>query len=136
MNINRLQELKQKLTSEADLSKIWSFYMDNFADHLEFTELGEPSDNEYLYTVIHKTCEQIFGKAVKITDFLPIYITEYGFFHAPFQAERRIGGVIYFEDIKIGLIAVSADYPPTDEVKYSRFSEVLQLPTLNRNDLN
>jgi hypothetical protein len=136
MNINRLQELKQKLTSEADLSKIWSFYMDNFADHLEFTELGEPSDNEYLHTVLYKTCQQIFGRAIKITNFLPIYIAEYHFFHAPFQVERRIGGVIYFEDIKIGLIAVSADYPPTDEVKYSRFSEVLQLPTPNRNDLN
>ncbi|MBD2364859.1 hypothetical protein H6G36_27455 [Anabaena minutissima FACHB-250] len=136
MNINRLQELKQKLTSEADLSKIWSFYMDNFADHLEFTELGEPSDNEYLHTVLHKTSQQIFGRAIKITNFLPIYIAEYHFFHAPFQVERRIGGVIYFEDIKIGLIAVSADYPPTDEVKYSRFSEVLQSPTPNRNDLN
>jgi hypothetical protein len=78
----------------------------------------------------------LFGRAVKITDFLPIYIAEYHFFHAPFQAERRIGGVIYFEDIKVGLIAVSADYPPTDAVKYSRFSEIQQEPTLNRNDLN
>ncbi|MCC5670923.1 hypothetical protein LC653_46090, partial [Nostoc sp. CHAB 5784] len=60
----------------------------------------------------------------------------YHFFHAPFQVERRIGGVIYFEDIKVRLIAVSADYPPTDAVKYSRFSEVQQEPTPNRNDLN
>jgi hypothetical protein len=33
MNIKRLQELKQKLTDEADLSNIWLFYMDNFADN-------------------------------------------------------------------------------------------------------
>ncbi|WP_414756521.1 hypothetical protein [Anabaena sp. CCY 9910] len=111
-------------------------YMNPFADDPEFIELGEPKYNEYLDTVIHKTCEQIFGRAINITGFLPIYITEYGFFHAPFWAEQRIGGVIYFEDIKVGLIAVSADYPPTDEVKYSRFSEVMQLPTPNRNDLN
>ncbi|MGH1395805.1 MAG: hypothetical protein ACRAVC_17530 [Trichormus sp.] len=136
MNINRLQELKQKLTSEADLSDIWLFYMDHFADHVEFTELGEPLYNEYLNAVLHKTCQQMFGRTIKITDFLPIYIAEYNFFHAPFQVERRIGGVIYFEDIKVGLIAVSADYPPTNEVKYSRFSEVMQLPKLNRNDLN
>jgi CRISPR/Cas system-associated protein Csx1 len=32
----------------------------------------------------------------------------------------RIGGVIYFEDIKLELIAVWGDYPPTDAVKYSR----------------
>jgi hypothetical protein len=136
MKIERLLELKQKLTSVADLSNIWLFYMDNFADHPEFTDLGEPTYNEYLDGVIQKTCEQMFGRAVKITDFLPIYIAEYGFFHAPFQIERRIGGVIYFDDLKIGLIAVSQDYPPTNVVKYSRFSEVLQLSTPNHNDLN
>ncbi|MBE9008523.1 hypothetical protein IQ259_26620 [Fortiea sp. LEGE XX443] len=136
MNIDRLQELKQKLTNEADLSNIWLFYMDNFADHSEFTELGEPTYNKYLDGVIHKTCQQMFGRAIKITDFFPIYIAKYHLFHAPFQVERRIGGMIYFEDIKIGLIAVSADYPPTDVVKYSRFSEIFQLPTPNRNDLN
>ncbi|NDJ26266.1 hypothetical protein GS682_32830 [Nostoc sp. B(2019)] len=42
MNIDRLQSLKQKLASEADLSNIWLFYMDHFADHAEFTDLGEP----------------------------------------------------------------------------------------------
>ncbi|MBD2502847.1 hypothetical protein [Anabaena azotica] len=136
MNINRLQELKQKLTLESDLSSIWSFYMDNFADHPEFIELGEPAHNKFLDTVIHKTVEQMFGKKIKITDFFLIYIAQYHFFHAPFLVERRIGGVIYFEDIKIGLIAVSADYPPTDEVKYSRFSEIMQLPSPNRNELN
>lgn len=136
MNIDQLQELKQKLTLEADLSNIWLFYMDHFADHAEFTDLGEPTYNEYIDAVLHKTCQQIFGRAVKITDFLPIYIAEYGFFHAPFQVERRIGGVIYFEDIKVGLIAVSADHPPTNAVKYSRFSEVLELPAPNRNNLN
>lgn len=136
MNIDRLQELKQKLTLEADLSAIWSFYMDHFADDPKFIELGEPKYNEYLDAVIHKTVEQMFGRAIKINGFFPIYIAQYSFFHAPFWVERRIGGVIYFEDIKIGLIAVSADYPPTDVVKYSRFSEVMQLPTPNRNDLN
>ncbi|GAA6618523.1 hypothetical protein [Scytonema sp. NUACC26] len=136
MKIDRLQELKQKLTNEAELSEIWTFYMDHFADHPEFTDLGKPAQNEYLNSVIHKTCQQMFGKAIKITNFFLIYIPEYRLFHGPFQVERRIGGVIYFEDLKTGLLAVSADYPPTDAVKYSRFSEVMRLSGLNRNDLN
>ncbi|MEH2112436.1 MAG: hypothetical protein V7K39_07845, partial [Nostoc sp.] len=68
MNIDRLQELKQKLTNEADLSHIWLFYMDHFADHSEFTELGEPAYNEYLDNVLQKTCEQMFDRAIKIRD--------------------------------------------------------------------
>ena len=136
MKIDRLQELKQKLTVETDLSHIWSFYMDHFADDPEFTELGEPADNQYLDAVLHKTCKHLFGRAIKITDFLVIYIAEYRLFHGPFQVKGRIGGVIYFEDLKIGLLAVSADDPPTDAVKYSRFSEIIQLSAPNRNDLN
>jgi hypothetical protein len=136
MKIDRLQELKQKLTNEADLSNIWLFYMDNFADHPEFTELGEPTYNEYLDNVIQKTCQQMFGRAIKISDFLLIYIAKYRLFHGPFLVERHIGGVIYFEDIKVGLIAVSADYPPTDVVKYSRFTELLQLPKFGQEDIN
>ncbi|MBD2773197.1 hypothetical protein ICL16_14250 [Iningainema sp. BLCCT55] len=136
MKINRLQELKQKLTNVSDLSDIWLFYMDHFADDPEFTELGEPAYNEYLNAVVHKTCQHLFGSAIKITNFLLIYVAQYRLFHGPFQVEGRIGGVIYFEDIKIGLLAVSADDTPTDAVKYSRFSEIIQLSSPNRNDRN
>jgi hypothetical protein len=136
MKIDRLQELKQKLTNEADLSRIWLFYMDHFADHPEFTELGEPAHNEYLDAVVHKTCQQMFGKTIKINNFFLIQIAKHQFFHGPFQVEGRIGGVIYFEDIKIGLLAVSAEFPPTDAVKYSRFSELNRTSAPNRYDLN
>ena len=136
MNIDRLQELKRKLTNDADLSDIWLFYMDHFADLPEFTDLGEPADNEYLDAVLQKTCQQMFDRAIKISDFLLIYIAPYYLFHGAFQIEGRIGGVIYFEDLKIGLIAVSADYPPTDMVKYSRFTEMIQLSAPNGNDYN
>ncbi|WP_375476034.1 hypothetical protein [uncultured Nostoc sp.] len=136
MKIDRLQEFKQKLTNDADLSCIWLFYMDHFADRPEFTDLGEPAYNEYLDAVLQKTCQQMFGRVIKITDFFSIYIAPYRFFHGAFQVEGRIGGVIYFEDIKIGLLAVSADYSPNDAVKYSRFSEMIQLSAPNHNDRN
>lgn len=127
MEIQRLEELKEKLTSENDFSKIWNFYMDNFADHAEFTDLGHPAKDKYLDTVVRKTCQEMFGTKIKITNFLLIKIAKYKFFHGPFQVDGRIGGVIYFKDINVGLLAVSADYPASDMVKYSRFSEVARL---------
>ncbi|MEH2111347.1 hypothetical protein [Nostoc sp.] len=71
-----------------------------------------------------------------LTGFFLIYIAQYRLFHGPFQVEGRIGGVIYFEDIKVGLLAVSMDYPTTDAVKYSRFSEIISLLASNHNDRN
>jgi hypothetical protein len=127
MDIDRLEELKQKLAHESDLSKIWLFYMDHFADHQEFTDLGEPARSNYLSTVILKNCQHMFGKSTKVTDFFLISIAKYKFFHGPLNVEGRIGGMIYFKDIKTGLIAVSSGFPATDEVKYARFSEAFRL---------
>ncbi len=136
MNINRWSELKQNLTDESDLSQVWEFYMDHFADHAEFTELGEPAHHDYLAAIVHKSCQQIFGNAITITNFFLIHIAEHQFFHGPFQVGGRIGGVIFFEDIKVGLLAVSADFPPTDAVKYSRFTEAMRLSAPSGHDLN
>ncbi len=136
MNINKLRQLKQKLVDDKDLSKIWLFFMDNFADHMEFTELGETASHEYLDAVLHKICQQMFNKTTKITNFLLIYIPEHKFFHGSFLVKEYVGGVIYFEDIKTGLVAVSSESSPTDEVKYSRFSEPIKLSTPNRYELN
>jgi hypothetical protein len=96
--------------------------MDEFADLPEFIEVGEPRANPFLEAVIQQICQKMFGKTSKIDDLLIIYIAEYDFFHAPLQVEQGIGGVIYFADVNTGLLAVSATFPPTDEVKYSRFS--------------
>jgi hypothetical protein len=122
MNLDRLQDLKQKLMREPDFSNIWLFYMDEFADHPEFTDTGEAVANPFLEEAIPKICQKMFKKTMAVTDLLLISIPEHQFFHAPFLVEGRIGGVIYFADINMGLIAVAAESPPTAEVKYSRFS--------------
>ena len=121
MELKQLLQLKKRLIHETDLSKVWSYYMDNFADFPEFIEQGSPKPDEFLESILPQICLQIFGKMTKITDLLPIYIPEYQFFHAPFFANHHIGGLIYFEDIQTGLIAISPP-PPDDMVKYSRFS--------------
>jgi len=52
-----------------------------------------------------------------------IEIAKYQFFHGPFQVQGYIGGLIYFDDLKMGLLAVSMDYP-SNEAKYSRCSNI------------
>ena len=136
MRLDLLHKLKQKLSREADLSKIWTFYMDHFADRAEFIDLGEPVRNAFLETVVPQICQQMFGTNISIARFLIIYIAEYKFFHGPLDVEGRPGGVIYFEEAKIGMLAVSANFPPTDAVKYSRFSESLKIPVPNSYDYN
>jgi hypothetical protein len=122
MRLVRLQELKRKLMKEKDFSKTWTFYMDEFADHPEFLDVGEPVKTDFLEDVIPAICQKMFSKSSKISVPIIIYIAKHQFFHAPVQVDRQSGGVIFFADINMGLLAVTAKSPPTDEVKYSRFS--------------
>jgi hypothetical protein len=131
MKLEKLYQLKEKLQQEKDLSKIWSYYMDEFGDIPEFSDLGEPVQQESLLAVITQVCQQIFGKPININDILTIYIKEYKFYHAPFMANNHIGGVIFFEDINTGLIAVTS--AGSKLAKYSRFTGIAKS---DRNDRN
>lgn len=131
MKLKKLDQLKEKLQKETDLSKIWLYYMDEFGDIPEFSDLGEPVRQDDLLAVITQVCQQIFGKPTNIDGILTIYIKEYKFYHAPFMTNNHIGGVIFFEDINTGLIAVTS--AASNIAKYSRFTGIAKS---DRNDRN
>jgi hypothetical protein len=128
MNINLLQKLKQKLKQEPKLADIWEFYMDYFADHEEFTDMGEPLRDEVLDAALINCCKEMYaGKADKIVvEFMSIYLAKQRFFHGPVEIDGRYGGMFYFEDIKTGMVAIPGEDPM---VNYSRFS--ITEPNLN-----
>jgi hypothetical protein len=130
MNLELLEQLKQKLSHEKELSSVWLFYMDNFADHREFIEVGEPTHNPLVEAAVTMVCQQMFGKDVAFSDLLLIRIADYQFIHGPFAIAGRMGGLIYFEDKRMGLIAV-AEFPPSEEVKYARFSGQIMRSSAN-----
>jgi hypothetical protein len=131
MKLEKIHQLKEKLQQEKDLSKIWSYYMDEFGDIPEFSDFGEPVQQDSLLAVITQVCQQIFGKPININDILTIYIKEYKFYHAPFMANNHIGGVIFFEDINTGLIAVTS--AGSKLAKYSRFTGIAKSDRHDRN---
>jgi hypothetical protein len=133
MKLKKLDQLKEKLQQEKDLSKIWLYYMDEFGDRPEFSDIGEPVQQDSLLAVITQVCQQIFGKPININDndILIIYIKEYKFYHAPFMTNNHIGGVIFFEDINTGLIAVTS--ATSKLAKYSRFTGVAKSEQNDRN---
>jgi hypothetical protein len=104
--------------------------MDEFGDIPEFSDFGEPVQQDSLLAVITQVCQQIFGKPININDILTIYIKEYKFYHAPFMTNNHIG-VIFFEDINTGLIAVTS--AGSKLAKYSRFTGIAKSDQNDRN---
>ncbi|HLP87486.1 MAG TPA: hypothetical protein VK184_02630 [Nostocaceae cyanobacterium] len=118
-DIKKLKQLNSKLEKEKDLSKVWNFYMDHFADHQEFTDIGEPIKHTFLEDVVPIISKKIFNEPPQ--NLFLVTIPEYQFIHGGFFVGKRIGGVIYFEESLKGMVAIS-NLPPSQVVQYSRFT--------------
>jgi len=121
MDLSLLQELKQKLLHDAQLPPVWSYFMDHFGDNAEFAALGDRATHPLVEAVVAEVGKQMFARDGAVSGLLLTRLADQKFLHGPVRMGRRIGGVIYFEDAGIGLIAM-ADLPPSIEVKFARFS--------------
>ena len=134
MDLAQLQQLKQELQREKTLSRIWLFFMDHFGDKEEFVAAGEDARDPFVEAVIANVGQQLFGEDGAVSDLILCRVPEQYFIHGGFALGGRIGGVIYFDDLKMGLLMVT-DRPPSIEVKYARFSGKL-LPRRDGPSLN
>jgi hypothetical protein len=121
MDLAQLQELKQKLLHDKELAPIWSFFFDNLAADPQFIALGQRTEHTFIEAVIAEVVRQLFPQSGGAGGLLLTRLPEEQFVHGGFFVAGRPGGVIYFEEARIGLIAI-ADLPPSIEVKYARFS--------------
>ncbi len=121
MELTRLQELKQRLLHDTQLPPIWSFFLDHLGENSEFIALGQRLEHAFLSAVVAQVARTAFPEPRVATDLLLARIPGQAFIHGGFFLAGRPGGLLYFEDIEVGLL-VATDLPPSIEVKYARFS--------------
>jgi hypothetical protein len=127
MDLSRLQELKRRLVHEKDFMKVWGFFLDEFATDLEFIKLGEPIKHHNLELAVAQIGLQMFPRDGTITMVGLIHLADQHLIHGNVNVAGRVGGVLFFEDIRVGLVAVS-DHFPSDETKFARFSTAPDRP--------
>lgn len=121
MDLTRIQELKHMLLHDKDLAPVWLYFMDHFAEDPEFIALGERVDHPLIEVVLDQVSKQLFPRDGKVVRVILTQLQEPKFLHGGFFMGLRPGGVIFYEDVNMGLVAVP-DLPPSIEVKYARFS--------------
>jgi hypothetical protein len=127
MDLAFLRELKARLINEADFKKVWEAFFDWMDANLAFMDLGRPvSDRQIEATAAHVVSEMFPGERSAIRLRL-IRLADQKFIHGAVNVGRRAGGLIYFEDVNVGLLAV-CDGPPSDETKFARFSTMPYKP--------
>ncbi|MGD2086946.1 MAG: hypothetical protein PVH61_12255 [Candidatus Aminicenantes bacterium] len=118
MNIREeIEKLKDMLETEEDFNAIFQQFM-LLVDSPKFMNMGKRKKNKFLETIVNKTLSDIdMGEimGIRIT-----YIRSFGFYHGSFITEMMPGNVIYFTDIKMGLVTVPRDFQ--GNTSYFRFT--------------
>jgi hypothetical protein len=127
MDLAFLDELKRRLINEDDFRKVWEAFFDWMDANLEFMDLGRPVSDRQIEAVIAHVVPQMFPGDRSAIMLRLIRLADQKFVHGAVNVGKRAGGVLYFEDVNVGLLAVS-EQPPSDETKFARFSTMPYKP--------
>src|SRR5258707_11765033 len=97
--------------------------MDHFGEDPEFIDLGEATRDPFLEAAIAQIAAQLFGgkRDVVVTKMLLTRLPEQQFIHGGIVLGGKMGNVLYFEDIHVGLLALIWSVEPS-ETKMARFT--------------
>jgi hypothetical protein len=123
MNLSLLNDLKHKLLNEPEFAVTYRYFMDEFAENVEFLACGTMTNHPFLETFLDQVAKNVYPNAGEIENRGFSHIAAHSFYHGPFMIGKHPGMVFYFEDICVGMAAI-CNPPPSIEVKYSRFRGV------------
>jgi hypothetical protein len=124
MNLKKLSTLKDKLMEAKDFREPWNYFFDHFGDDPEFMmKAGKRADDTVLKQVIAHVGQELFNTPkVSVTNMLLTEIPKYHFIHGGCFIQGRMATLIFFDDIDMGLLAVSMG---GHETMFARFSSII-----------
>ena len=116
---HELSILKEKLITGDNFSEIQNYFFDCFAENDEFLNRSKRAKNALLKQTISVVAEQVFQRKVTITHTMILKYPKTSFYHGTCFVEGRIAGIIFFQDIDMGLFSVQMKHPETSFVRFS-----------------
>ncbi len=104
----RIATLRKKLAEATDFLELWEYFLTHFAENPEFHELGRPAEASFLLEVIGELGSKLLNQqAIRISQLMLIEIPEASLFHGACLIEGRLAGLMFFQDLDMGLMALS-----------------------------
>jgi hypothetical protein len=120
MDLAKLATLREKLLHADDFGTVWKYFLDHFGEDPAFIALGEPASEPFLEAVFAEVGRQLVGRPVTVRNLRLIRLAEQGFIHGGALLDGRPANVLYFEDVRVGMLGVVWSVAP-GEMKYARF---------------
>jgi len=116
---HELSILKEKLVTGDNFSEIQNYFFDCLTENDEFIKRSKRTKNALLKKTISVVAEQVFQRKVTLTYMMILKYPEASFYHGTCFVEGKIAGMLFFEDIDMGLFAVQMKHPETSFVRFS-----------------
>ena len=120
-----VNELKERLVVERDLTKLWHSFMD-MTQLKEFQESQRSCKDQALYSRIGEIAGKIVSQLpIKGTATVALFeVPPYDLIHGPLTLSTGLGNIFYFRTIDSGLIAIpnGTSTHPVHQWTMARFS--------------
>ena len=121
----RLNELKERLVTERDLTKLWHSFMD-MTQVQEFREAQRPCHDEALIRKIGEVAAVVVQRVPesRIVSLILFEVPPFDLYHGPVTMARGLGNLFYFKSLDSGLLAIPnhSSTHPSHRVIMARFS--------------
>ncbi|MFO0982608.1 MAG: hypothetical protein U1E76_12890 [Planctomycetota bacterium] len=109
---SKLDELRTAVETAEDLGKPWTIFFDHFGENQEFLRLGRPVVDPRVHELFERALQSagqhhLQRASVTVVDMCLIALPEHRLIHGPAQVNDHAATVIYFDDIQIGLVALT-----------------------------
>ena len=121
MKAEYFSTLKEKVLTAENFDEVWQYFFDHFSDNPRFIDMGQKTENSFLQSILEGVGERLFRKKGEVTNMLFVKIPQHRFIHGACCIQGRMASVMYFEDVKLGILSVIGSLL-THEVMMVRFT--------------
>lgn len=107
MDISKLETLKEKTIAGGSFAAIFDYFFDHFGEDPAFFDLGVQTRHALLESLLESVAGLLFKKKITLESLFIIRVPKTGFIHGGCVANGRMMSFFYFEDIDMGLAAIT-----------------------------
>lgn len=118
---NKVETLKTVLSTGTEFGKVFHHFFDHLGADPGFLDAGKRAKNPRLKTIVREAVEKALNEKTEITNLMLIKMAKEKFYHGTCFLNGRMATVLYFEDLDMGMIAISMGLT-TGQMSYIRFT--------------
>lgn len=122
IDAGQIETLKKRLLEDENLAVFWDYYFTHFAGLPSFAQMGRACENASVLELLKLVGKSISGKdEARVEEVLLTEVPEFGLVHGVCGLEGRMAAILYFPEMKAGVIAVAVG--PGGRMAYARLQE-------------